>query len=272
MYMSTKDIDLLCRNAFWNENVFKATHTDWTREIGGRKRFDEEIRPTDGWSPLTFCSCLFCTPAVGVRGSAVPAADPLLAPPREPAFAPAPIPLVPAFAFPIPDAAPTPDPDPLAPAVAPLVVKPLEPLVPAAPLPLVDVVGLFAGLSVVLRQSTLFSNLYRTISSDRVPRLAHFYRSRPRCVIVIVLSLPWFTFRSRSSFIIRQKSRVIPISFHVHLLTRTKTKAHTVSTTYFGVAKAVAIRLCVVKSDHHDTTNYGERRLIVRGSMFYLSI
>lgn len=42
---------------------------------------------TEGCSPLTFCNCLFCGPAVGVRGSALPA---LLAPPPGAAVAPAP--------------------------------------------------------------------------------------------------------------------------------------------------------------------------------------
>jgi len=41
---------------------------------------------TEGCSPLTFCSCLFCGPAVGVRGSALPA---LLAPLPGAAVAPA---------------------------------------------------------------------------------------------------------------------------------------------------------------------------------------
>lgn len=52
---------------------------------------------TEGCSPLTFCSCLFCGPAVGVRGSALPAllaplpgadvapAAPLVGPPLPPA-------------------------------------------------------------------------------------------------------------------------------------------------------------------------------------------
>lgn len=41
---------------------------------------------TEGCSPLTFCSCLFCGPVVGVRGSALPA---LLAPLPGAAVAPA---------------------------------------------------------------------------------------------------------------------------------------------------------------------------------------
>lgn len=41
---------------------------------------------TEGCSPLTFCSCLFCGPVVGVRGSAFPA---LLAPLPGAAVAPA---------------------------------------------------------------------------------------------------------------------------------------------------------------------------------------
>lgn len=52
---------------------------------------------TEGCSPLTFCSCLFCGPVVGVRGSALPAllvplpgaavapAAPLAGPPLPPA-------------------------------------------------------------------------------------------------------------------------------------------------------------------------------------------